>query len=122
MSFRVTYDAQADCVVTRVEGELDKEVVQAFFAEMGRVATENRCARVLSDLREAKIVASTTDIYRMAQSLEDKKIGRSFRRAIVVSRDEEDYAFWETVCFNQGFQSVRLFHDYEDANRWVTGS
>lgn len=122
MTFRVMYDVDTDCVVTSVAGELNKEVVLEFFTEVGRVAAEHRCKRVLSDLRKAKIVASTADIYLMAKMLGEKKIDKSFKRAIVISRDEEDYTFWETVCFNQGFQSVRVFRDHDEAKRWVLGT
>lgn len=94
----------------------------AFFAEVGRVAAENKCTRVLSDLRKAHIAASTTDIYQTASALGNKKISPGFKRAIVVSRDEDDYAFWETVCFNQGFQNVRIFQDYGEAEQWVTSN
>lgn len=119
VTFRVVYDEDSDCILTTVSGDMDMDVVQAFFAEVGRVAAENRCTRVLSDLREAKIVAATADIYLMAKALGEKKISPSFKRAIVISRDEEDYAFWETVCFNQGFQNVRVFREYDEAKQWV---
>lgn len=33
MTFRVVYDADTDCVVTSVSGEIDKDVVLAFFSE-----------------------------------------------------------------------------------------
>jgi hypothetical protein len=122
MSFRVSYDETRDCVVTSIAGPLTKEVVMAFFAEVGRVASEKKCMRVLSDLREAHIAASTTDIYQTAGTLGNNKISPAFKRAIVVSRDEDDYAFWETVCFNQGFQNVRIFQDYGEAEQWITSS
>lgn len=92
----------------------------AFFTEVGRVAVESQCVRVLSDLREAKIVASTSDIYRMAQSLGNTQITKAFKRAIVVCRDDGDSAFWETVCFNQGFHNVKIFRDNEKAQQWIS--
>jgi len=119
MTIRVVYDRDTDCILTSVTGPLDKEVALALFTEIGRVAMESQCMRVLSDLREAKIDASTSDIYQMAQSLGNTQITKAFKRAIVVSRDEEDYAFWETVCFNQGFQNVKILRDYDEAQQWI---
>ena len=122
MTVRVGYDAPTDCVISSVTGELDKEVVLELLSEVGRVAVENQCERVLSDLREAKVVATTADIYQMAKLLGSNQISKALKRAVVVSRDEEDYAFWETVCFNQGYQNVKIFRDYDEAKRWVATS
>ena len=119
MPFQVTYDSEIDCVVTAITGNMDKNLIADFFSEVGRVALENNCMRILSDLRAGKITAPATDIYEMAGSLEKKKILKSFRRAIVISQDHEDFAFWETVCYNQGHQIVKIFEDYEQAKSWV---
>lgn len=119
MPFYVTYDSDNDCVVTMIEGILDKEVVLAFFKEVGSVAGKNNCTRILSDLRNAKIVAPVSDIYAMAKLLDSMNISPSFRRAIVITTDHDDYRFWETACYNQGHSSVRLFENYERAKKWV---
>ena len=119
MTVRVVYDNETDCILSSVIGPLDKEVALALFSEVGRIAVENQCTRVISDLREAKVAASTADIYLLAKSLGSTQITKVFKRAVVVSRDEEDYAFWETVCFNQGFQNVKIFRDYDKAKQWI---
>ena len=87
--------------------------------EVGKVAGEHECTRVLSDLREATITAPLTDIYEMAKAIEKKQVLKSFRRAIVISKDHQDYAFWETVCYNQGHRMVRIFQSYDQARKWV---
>ena len=119
MPCQITYDPKIDCVVNTISGDLDKNLVGNFFMEVGKVAAENNCRRMLSYLRTAKIVAPATDIYDMASSLEKLQIQRTFRRAIVISQDHKDYAFWETVCYNQGHQIVKIFHNYEKAKDWV---
>jgi hypothetical protein len=119
MPFQVTYDSEIDCVITAITGDMDKSVISDFFTEVGRIAAENNCTRVLSDLREGKITALLTDIYEMAKAIENKGIVKSLKRAIVISKDHDDYAFWETVCHNQGHQRVRVFQDYEQAKDWV---
>ena len=119
MTVRVVYDNETDCILSSVIGPLDKEVALALFSEVGRIAVENQCTRVISDLRDAKVVASTADIYLLAKSLGSTQITNVFKRAVVVSQDEEDYAFWETVCFNQGFQNLKIFRDYDEAKQWI---
>jgi hypothetical protein len=119
MPFCVTYDSEIDCVVTTITGNMDRELIADFFTEVGKIATENNCERILSDLRGAKIAAPITDLYEMAKSIEDKGVQKSLRRAIVISKDHNDYTFWETACYNQGHQIVRIFQDYKQAKDWV---
>ncbi len=119
MPYQVGYDSVLDCVVTTITGDMDKQVITGFFQEVGKVAHENNCYRVLSDLRSGVIAASIADMYEMAGSLEKMSIHKSFRRAIVISRDHRDFSFWETVCYNQGHQNVKIFEDYEEAKSWV---
>ena len=122
MPFRVAHDSSLDCIVATLSGDLDTMVVSAFFTEVLRVAAESGCGRVLSDLRDATIKASSADMYWMADALSKKNIQSLRRRAIVVSRDQEDYSFWETLCANQGQGGVRIFEDCEEAKRWATES
>ena len=122
MPFTVTYDRVDDCVRTSIVGRIDKDLVGEFFAEVGRVARENRCSRVLSDLREGRIAASTLDIFSEVESPEHGSISRNVRRAIVISRDMRDYRFWETLCRNRGFRHVRIFTDHDEAAEWVLGN
>jgi hypothetical protein len=119
MAFKVEFDSEMACVATSITGDLDKEVINAFFMEVGKVAGEHECTRVLSDLREATITAPLADIYEMAKAIEKKQVLKSFRRAIVISKDHQDYAFWETVCYNQGHRMVRIFQNYDQARKWV---
>jgi hypothetical protein len=117
--FEVSHDGAAGCIVASLSGDLDTHTVGAFFAEVLRVAGETGCHRVVSDLRDATINASAADMYWMADALSKKNIQILHRRAIVVSRDQDDYAFWETLCANQGQGNIRIFEDYDEARRWA---
>jgi hypothetical protein len=119
MPFRVIYDDGADCLLAELSGDLDTKVVGAFFAELLRAAEEYGCSRALSDLRDATIRATAADLYWMAEALSKKNIQILHRRAIVVSRDQDDYSFWETLCANQGQGNIKIFEDYDEAHRWV---
>ena len=119
MPFQVTHDTTLDCIRATLSGDLETKLVAAFFAELLRVAEESGCRRALSDLRQARIKASTADIYWMAEALKKKNIQTLERRAIVTASDREDYDFWATVCANMGHRAVRVFQDYDEAKRWV---
>jgi hypothetical protein len=120
MPFHIKYDADFDCVVTKITGNIDKNLISKFFTEVGKVAADHNCSRILSDLREAKVNAPVSHMYEMAKTIEKLNIKKSFRRAVVISTDHKDYEFWETVCYNQGYQFVKIFQDYEQARDWVT--
>ena len=119
MPFQVIYDSETACIVATLSGDLDTKVVAAFFDEVLRVAADNDCDRVVSDLRDATIVASAADMYWMADALSKKNVQSLQRRAIVVSRDQQDYSFWETLCANRGQGNVRIFEDYDEARHWA---
>ncbi len=119
MPFHVKYDSKIDCVVTTITGNIDKSLIDDFFVEVGKIVAENNCRQILSDVRDAKIIASVADIYNMAKSIKSKGILTSLRRAIVISKDHKDYTFWETVCYNQGHQMVKIFQNYEQAKDWL---
>lgn len=119
MPFEVRYNRDLHCLVNILTGDLDQQVIGDYFSEVGKVAEKNKCTRMISDLREAKIIAPVTEMYNMLKSLEAKKIKITFRRALVISQDKENYEFWETASVNHGFQSLKLFEDYDEALKWM---
>jgi hypothetical protein len=45
-------------------------------------------------------------------------IPQSWKRAILVSKDMEDYAFFETTSVNRGHR-VKIFQDPDEAIDWL---
>ncbi|RME73361.1 MAG: hypothetical protein D6781_00565 [Verrucomicrobia bacterium] len=119
MKMSVSFDPVAFFVRLEVIGELNPTTVRAFFARMGKAAQEHRCGRILTDLQRARIAADPVDIFSTVGDLEELGVRRTFRRAIVISRDHADYAFWETACRNRGFHGVQVFTDGEAARAWL---
>ena len=74
----VWYDADDALVRTIIRGRLNSAVADLFFREMGRVAFENKCLRVLSDLREAKLDGSSFDMYFEAKTSQRKASDEQF--------------------------------------------
>ena len=115
----VCYDTQIDCVLATVMGEISRKLVADFYTEIGRVADENKCTRVLTDLRNAKAAITSFDLYFEITDLNRKKILETFKRAVVIARDEELFAFWENASINLGYENVKVFRDYDAALKWV---
>lgn len=119
----VSYDAEAGLVLIRIEGRVDMSVIRAALPQVLRVAAEHDCFRVLSDLREADLMISTVELYDLPQTIADamSKAGvkvQKYRRAIVIARNLEDFAFFETVARNRG-HVLRTFHDVDAAKNWL---
>ena len=117
--FEVLYNEELDCIFTELNGALNPEVVGAFFSEVGRVAKQHNCQRVLSNLRNAWIDASNSEMYYMAKNMDSKGVMQTFKRALIISRDKQGYEFWENVSVNMGYQKIKLFDNYDDALEWI---
>jgi len=122
MPFTVEYDSDCDYMLSTITGQLDKKIIGEIFTEIGIIAAENECERILCDLRDAVLVASTHDIYNSLNVLENNQISRNLKRALVISRNSKDYGFWETVCVNRGYVRIKIYHDYDEAALWLAQS
>ena len=101
-----------------------KEII----SEAAQIAIEQNVFSFLGDYREAVLKLSTTAIYELPKILSDifislgiqpHQLNRVFV-ASVVEKDAEGFRFYETVSLNRG-QNTRLFHDIEEAKRWLSG-
>jgi mevalonate pyrophosphate decarboxylase len=119
MSYEVTYDAERDCIVTRIDGKLDTPVAEEFLAEVARVISTSGCERILDDLRGAELTLSTGELYFAPRLVSEAGIPREIRSAIIVTeRDWPKYSFLELVARNQA-HTVKVFIDPDEAGRWL---
>ncbi len=117
--YRVEYDEMNQYIFTTVKGPVSLELILQIYREIGKCARENRCSRILSDLRHAEITASMDDMNEMAKRLTDMNMHVHFKRSIVVPKDTEIYHFWEKICHNQGHSLVRVFSSCDEAKNWL---
>ncbi len=118
MSFKVNYDPEGNFVTGTISGKVDTEVVREYADEVTSKALQHDCKKFLNDMTNAEITLSTTEIFTLSKVFEKKGIDMSWRRAIVVSKQLDDYQFFETVAFNQAY-SVRVFTDRAAAKDWL---
>lgn len=110
MAYQVIYDPEADCVHGCIEGEVDLALVHEYGKEIIRQLRAHHCRCFLNDMRAAWGRLSTVDIYDLPAWIEEAGMDRSCQRALLVARDFDDYAFFETVSRNHG-QLVQVFAD-----------
>jgi hypothetical protein len=119
MPYEIEYDTDSACMMCRMAGKIDQQLVRDFLAELVTLVEKHRCTRTLNDLREADLALSMLDIYGIPKLISQAGLGPTTKRAVVVSASRDDYHFFETVSVNLG-QYVRVFTDFDKALKWVT--
>ena len=66
-----------------------------------------------------KLTGIQKEMEILAKELKGIGIELSFRRAILISNDINDYKVWENFNFRNGFKDMRLFSDERVALEWM---
>ncbi len=131
MAYTVTYDPDEDCVHASIEGEVGLALAQRYAQEIIKQLRAHHCPRVLNDMRKASIKLSTVDIYDLPawieEACEEAGVNYFCKRALLVSRNFNDYKFFETVSRNHGHllevfadsEKTGIFRDMAKAYEWL---
>lgn len=122
MSYTIKYDPRIDCIVSSIEGIIDFDLGRDFTRDVVRAFREHNCSRILADFRRATTNLSVLEIDDAAQlvlemSLESG-VPPSFRRAVVVARDLDDYFFFQSAAQIR-HHNIRVFADIDEAMAWL---
>ena len=120
MAFSVEYNPDRDYMLSTITGKLNKKLISEIFTDIGIVAAEYECKRILCNSCDTVLNVSIGDIYSAVKILESTRISRTLKRTVVISRKSEEYLFWETVCSNRGYGHMKIFQDYDEAVPWLT--
>lgn len=119
--YQVTYDPGRDCIMTRIDGMLDMQVVTDFLAELAHQVSTSGCQRILDDLRGSRSILSVTDFYFASKLASEKGILPSAKNAVIVAeKDRSRYSSLEMTAQLQGLV-VKVFTDPNEARHWLTG-
>jgi hypothetical protein len=131
VSYEVVYNADENCVSARIEGVVDLDAAHEYAREIIKHLSAHRSTCLLNDMRQASIRLSTIDIYDLPawieEAAEEAGVSRACRRALVVSRDFDQYKFYETVSRNHGHlvevfadaHTTGIFRDMAHAREWL---
>jgi hypothetical protein len=131
MAYQVTYSPDEDCVHARIEGVVNLATARRYAKEIIKRLSAHHCRRLLNDMRNASIKLSTADIYDLPAWIEEacEAVGvtRYSKRALLVSRDFNDYEFYETVSRNHGHllevfadsEKTGIFREIAAARAWL---
>jgi hypothetical protein len=125
MSNSVTYNQEDGFIRMELQGKVDKALVKELASQTARIARKYECYLVLNDAREATSGLSTLEIFDLPRIIVEilTETGlevHKFKRVLVVSKDVDDFTFFETVSQNRG-QKVTLFRNFDEARSWLLG-
>lgn len=101
------------------EGIVDLEESKKALTDVASAAKPLTNFEILLDVRNARVVLSTLDIWYLAAEL--AKLGTTFRHKTAVLAPLEDFdeaEFFALCAQNQGF-NVRGFSSFEEAVSWL---
>lgn len=119
MAIQCTIHVEGDVLRVKATGKDDsvKEVIEYGLAILD-AAISSECSRVLCDERELDYALKTFETFEAAKFIAEKA-PRVIKAAIVCKPEHmEEAQFWETVATNRGLH-VRMFHDLDEAERWI---
>jgi hypothetical protein len=114
----VEYLPEKGYTINRANGQNSPNAAVECMAEMLDVATRNKCLKMLADLRDTTLMASTIDTFELPNRFEKLGLTSEHKLAIVYTDAENDYRFLESASRNRGLQ-VRVFADFGEAERWL---
>ena len=118
MSHKLYYDSDIDCVILRVQGEVTMDFIREVAPQVGSMCAEKGCNRLLNDMSEATINVSFTDLFGSPKAMDESRVSRTIKRALVVPPAFEESRFLENVTRNRG-HNLMVFKDIEEATKWL---
>src|SRR5262245_3969232 len=122
MLHSIVYDPQG-IILVKFHGPLILAEVRQVMVEVGRLAREHQCFRVLSNTRQMELKLSMADIYYLPRMFTERlsAVGlqvHNFKRAVLASPDDRILQFFETISRNRA-HDVKIFYDDEAARQWL---
>ena len=123
MTHTINYNPEDRIIEIRVQGDLSLNEVKEIISESRQIAKDQDCYLVLNDMRQAIWKLSVVEVYEIPNILKEllSQTGlhaHKYKRAFVVTDDQKNYNFFETVSANRG-QTAKLFFDIDEARKWL---
>ena len=118
MGDELRYDSDSDCVILHVEGTVTMERIRKLAPQVARMFAHTGCNRLLNDMRAAIIDVSVTELFDSPNAMDEAKVSRTIKRALVVPPSFKESTFLEDVTNNRG-HNLRVFKDIEEAKQWL---
>ncbi len=122
-----TYNLETHVVEIELHGQITFSEIKEIYSQAMRIAKDQNSSLFFSDYREAVLCLSIMEIYQLPQIFADIATAIGFspyqlKRAIIPSKryNPDGYQFFETVSINRGQSLAKLFHDIDEAKKWLS--
>lgn len=121
--FQISFNKEYGVIESRIHSSFNSSLLNNMAPELAKMTKETNAKALLLDFSKSKISFSTLEIYKIPEKLYriflDHNLDlRLMKRAILISKRNEDFTFLETVSKNSG-QNFRLFYDEKEAMKWL---
>ena len=121
MPWSITLHSDHPVIETRYSGLLSQSELYQAVSETITLAREHERVLFLADCSLLDGGHSFTDLFFLADFILAEATSHTLKEAVLVagsSVSSEHVEFWETTCFNRGF-NVKIFHDRQRAIEWL---
>ncbi len=119
MSYSLSYDQDADCVVVAIcDMCVTIRVVRELAPQVAGLCEKTGCHRILNDMSTAQIDISVLEAFRSPGIMDQSGISRATKRALVLPAEFPEGHFLETVTRNRG-HNLKVFTDVAQAKAWL---
>ena len=123
MAHTVEYDPEENIVIATFMEKVDLPDLLKGLANIIRVAKQENCNYILTDLHQANLQVSVSQAYNMPDTInkitsEEDFLLHQIKRAFVAAKHQDILEFYETVSINRS-HNTKLFHEIEEAKSWL---
>lgn len=93
--------------------------VDKFLRAAAEYASKYTCNKLLIDHRECNFIASIMEIHETAKFLERFGLNVKMKGVVVYNRDEDKYAFADTVSSNWSMGILCFMDNFDKAKEWL---
>ena len=123
MPYTVEYNIDGDYVALKYDGTVDVSWAREGATVASDFAFRQDTNRILVDLRSVDLGMSSEELRLLPGEISDAlshlnlQVG-VFRRALVISRNWEEYLGFESAAVSEGW-TTRTFDSVEEARKWL---
>ena len=123
MSYTVEYDPEENMVIAKVMGKVGLPDLLECIANILRVAKQENCIYILTDLHEATLEVSVSQIFSLSDTIggmakEQGMAVHAFKRVFIAAKGQDILELYKNASVNRN-HNTKLFHDIEEAKSWL---
>lgn len=123
MAYTVEYDPEENMVIAKVMGKVGLPDLLECLTNILRVAKQENCIYILTDLHEATLEVSVSQIFSLSDTIggmakEQGMAVHAFKRVFIAAKGQDILELYENASLNRN-HNTKLFYDIEEAKSWL---